>query len=289
MPRKLFVILFVAVAAAFAQPTEGDLAYQALRDKNYSKAVDGFERALAAVPPPPADRLPGIHKDLAYTLLKIGENERARDHFAEAVRLDPSDDHAALEYAFLCFETKQPAMARRVFARLKDAARAPADRATAQQAFQNIDVPLASGIARWQQALALDASNFSAHEELAGLAMQRDDFPLAVEHYQAALRLKPDRTDLLLELGRALKQMGREADAIAAWRKAAVSADARVEETARDLLPPAELASLPPPVPSAETPRIVASAREMGAKSLEKGFLQDAVKYLWAAHQTDPA
>ncbi len=50
-----------------------------------------------------------IRKDLAYTYLKIGETEAARDQFAEALRLDPKDTHLALEYAFLCFETKKQA------------------------------------------------------------------------------------------------------------------------------------------------------------------------------------
>jgi tetratricopeptide (TPR) repeat protein len=291
LSRQLLVVsLFVLAAGgavAAAQSSDAEQAYSALRDKDYAKAVAGFERALAADPPPPTDRAPAIHKDLAYTLLKIGENERARDQFAEALRLDPADDHAALEYAFLCFETKQPAMARRVFARLRNSALEAADRATAARAFQNIDTPLADGIARWQQALALDPSNFSAHEELAGLAVQRDEFALAVEHYQAALRLKPQRTDLRLELGRAFQQMGRDAEAVAAWKEAALSTDARVSETARDLLPPAELAALPPPAPAPA--RVTTSAREMASKSLEKGYLQDAVKYLWVAHQTDPA
>jgi Tfp pilus assembly protein PilF len=277
MPGK-FVLMIFCLAAACAQSPDAERAYQALRDKDYPTAVSAFEGALTAVPPPAADRLPAIHKDLAYTLLKIGEDERARDEFAEAAKLDPSDDRAALEYAFLCFETKQPAIARRIFARLKDSARDAGDRATAAQAFQNIDRPLGDGIARWRQALALDPSNFSAHEELAVLAMQRDDFVLAAEHYQAALRLKPERTDLLLDLGRVFREMGRDAEAFGVWKQAALNADARVEETARDLLPPAELAGLPPPALSGS--RAVASNREMGARSLEKGYLQDAVKYL---------
>jgi Tfp pilus assembly protein PilF len=178
-------------------------------------------------------------------------------------------------------------MARRVFARLKDSARDAADRATAAQAFQNIDAPLAAGIARWQQALALDPSNFSAHEELASLADQRDEFALAVEHYRAALRLKSQRTDLLVDLGRALQQMGRQDEALNAWKQAARSPDARVSETARALLPPAELALLPPP--ASPPPQVTATARDLAIRSLEKGYLQDAVKYLWVAHQTDPS
>lgn len=295
--RRFAIVLILLSAAASAQNSvqTADVAlnraYQALQKKDYPQAIAGFEQALASTPPLTPDKSASIHQDLAYTLLKTGENERARDHFAAALRLDPSDDRTALEYAFLCYETKQPGEARRLFSRLKTSARAEADRATAAQAFHNIDAPLADGIARWQQALALDPSNFSAHEELARLAEQRDDLPLAVEHYQAAVRLKPQRSDLWLDLGRVFQALGRTADAVAAWKQAAGSPDPRISETARDLLPPAEpLPVTPPPIAAtAPAPSALPDAREMGAKSLEKGYLQDAVKYLWSAHQTDPS
>ena len=68
-------------------------AYKGLREKNYDRAIAGFEQAIALAP----DRA-SIHKDLAYTLLKVGENEAARDQFREAMRIDPTDQHVALEY-----------------------------------------------------------------------------------------------------------------------------------------------------------------------------------------------
>ena len=57
--------------------------------------------------------------DLAYTLLKIGESEQARDQFGEAMRIQPDNNHVALEYAFLCYETKMQAIARRIFDRIR--------------------------------------------------------------------------------------------------------------------------------------------------------------------------
>ncbi|MCX6628357.1 MAG: hypothetical protein NTW28_12095 [Candidatus Solibacter sp.] len=52
------------------------------------------------------------------------------------MRLDPTDATATLEYAFLCYQTKQQAEARRVFDRLRRTGNA-----TAEQALHNIDVP----------------------------------------------------------------------------------------------------------------------------------------------------
>lgn len=60
-----------------------DQAYAALRVKHYEDAIRGFEHAVAMEPTRAA-----IRKDLAYTLLKIGDSEAARDQFAEAMRLD---------------------------------------------------------------------------------------------------------------------------------------------------------------------------------------------------------
>jgi Tfp pilus assembly protein PilF len=102
-------------------------AYEAIRARNYDDGIARFLKAIAAAP----DR-PAVRKDLAYTYLKIGENTAARDQFREAIRLDPKDFHVALEYAFLCNETKEQAQARRVFDRVRKAgdpeSRAPAKR-----------------------------------------------------------------------------------------------------------------------------------------------------------------
>ena len=147
--RHVFLMMMAAwpvAAQAFHAPETDPAyapltkAYEALRTRQYDEAVANFEKAIQAAPA----RAP-IRKDLAYTLLKIGETESARDQFKEAMRIDPQDTHVALEYAFLCYETKQRAEARRIFLRVKDSGDA-ASRATAQQAFDNIDRPLVEGI-----------------------------------------------------------------------------------------------------------------------------------------------
>src|SRR6266853_1634808 len=227
-----FPCLFATIAAiAFAQATdpeykELDRAYLALRAKQYDLAIAGFERAIALAP----DR-PSIRKDLAYTLLKVGENEGARVQFAVAVRLDPGDQQVALEYAFLCYETKQEIVARRIFERYNQT------NPTAAQAFENIDRPLREGIERWRRALATQPDNFSGHLELAHLAELRDELPLAAEHYEQAWRLRPDRRELLLDLGRVWKQQGRADIAAAALLAASRGAEPRVAEQAKELLP----------------------------------------------------
>ena len=232
------VLAFCAVASAQSPAPSPDpaylplsQAYEALRTRDYEKAIAAFHQAVEAAP-----ARPSIRKDLAYTLLKIGETEAARDQFGEAVRLDANDTHVALEYAFLCFETKKQAEARRIFDRIRKSGD-PASRATAEQAFRNIDTPLQEGIERWKKALALGPENFSAHHELAELAEQRDELELAAEHYLKAWRLLPERKSVLLDLGRVLKALNRVEEANAALLAASRGGEPRAAESARALLP----------------------------------------------------
>lgn len=229
------LLVAASSAAQTADPaySELDKAYERLRGRDYAAAITAFCRAAELAP-----QRPDIRKNLAYTLLKIGEPEAARDQFAEAMRLDPKDHHVALEYAFLAYETGQQRIARLVFDRVRNTAGADAAaRATAEQAFQNVDRPLAEGIRRWSQALEQDANNFSAHEELARLAEQRSEWALAATHYEAARRIKPAERRLLLDLGRAWKETGRVEQAIAALLAASRGAEPRTAEAARALLP----------------------------------------------------
>jgi len=230
----LHITLLVALALQSASAQDPDPAYRplqhaydALRNREYDQAVAAFRQSIELAP-----SRAGIRKDLAYTLLKIGENEAARDQFAEAMRLDPADRHVALEYAFLCYETKLQGEARRIFDRIRKTGDT-----TAEQAFQNIDQPLAEGIARWQKALEMSPDNFSAHQELAALAEQRDEIELAAEHYEKAWKLKPEERSLMLDLGRVWKMLGRNEEAGFVLLASSRGGQPRVAEKARELLP----------------------------------------------------
>src|ERR1700722_14642156 len=113
--KTLILVVFLA-ASSFGEVSDPlAKAYEALKAKDYDQAIPAFLQAVAASPAR-AD----IRKDLAYTYLKVGESEAARDQFGEAMRLDPADTHVALEYAFLCYESRGDAVvwkatARRIF------------------------------------------------------------------------------------------------------------------------------------------------------------------------------
>ena len=90
-----FAILTAACALAAAQtpdPAYEPLAraYVALQARDYDAAVAGFTRAIELAP-----QRASIRKDLAYTFLKIGENDLARDQFHAAMTIDPADVQVA--------------------------------------------------------------------------------------------------------------------------------------------------------------------------------------------------
>ena len=234
MRTVVFFALCAAAAAQTADPAYEPLshAYEALRAHDYDRAVAGFRQAIEAAP-----RRASIRKDLAYTYLKIGENEAAKEQFRDARQIDPADLQIAMEYAFLCYESKeQPAQAKAEARRIFDRIRRTGND-TAEQAFHNIDDPLAAGIDRWRNAIALAGGNFSAHYELASLAEQRDALELAAEHYEKAWRLLPDRRSVLLDLGRVWKLLNRGDRAKAALLAASRGGEPRAAEMARELLP----------------------------------------------------
>ena len=232
----LFGVLMLAAMLTEQVVTPGQKeltqAYDALRKKDYDAAIEGFRLGIAKQP-----ANAGIHKDLAYTLLKTGENAAARDEFAAALQLDPQDESAALEFAFLAFETKEPIQARRMFDKLRKSGSKAATRQTAEQAFQNIDQPLAAGIARWSQVAgqAGQSRMFSAHWELAQTAELRDELTLAAKEYDICRALKPQMTELLIDLARVWKQIQRGEDAQAALLAASRSSDSRTAEQALEL------------------------------------------------------
>ena len=232
----LLAIVSVPVCGQTAEggSAELDQAYRALLAKDYDHAIAEFRAGLALQP---GNAM--VHKDLAYTLLKTGDSAEARDEFEAALKLNPRDDTAALEYAFLCYETKKPIEARRTFKRLREHGATDATRKTAEQAFQNIDRPLAEGIQRWREALAKSAdpnalSTFSAHWELAQLAEQRDELDLAAEQYEICHQLKPNLSSLWLDLARVWQQVNRVEEARSALIAAMWSTDSRTIERAHE-------------------------------------------------------
>lgn len=206
-------------------------AYSALREEEFDKAIENFNKAVQVAPA----RI-DIRKDLAYTYFKIGSNEPARQQFLRVMQLDPTDYHSALEVAFLDFEIddrREKAEAHRIFDYVRQMGD-PDSKATAQQAFQNIDGGLLTAIAGYQQAIKLDPTNLAAFFRLGEVAHERGEYELAINSYRAAATLNSG--PLYIDLAEALQTVGRTADAQDALAQAARMSDRYTAERAKDLL-----------------------------------------------------
>lgn len=207
-------------------------AYAALAAQDYDGAVAGFRQALIATP-----ARPEIEKELAYALLKTGATLEAREAFSRAVHLDPADERAAMELAFLQHETGQAAAALATFQRLASSEDAQVRQLAAATA-RNLESELDAGIARWVEAIAQDPSNRSVHLELAELYEKRNQPSKAAAQYLEGWRLPgPDGDEVLLKLARARLAAGDPEGTHGAWLLAAQSAETRIAETAKTLMP----------------------------------------------------
>ncbi len=134
---------------------------------------------------------------------------------------------------------------------------------------------------------ALLAASRGAEPRVAEQARERlpARYPYVYE-FQRALELDPGNTELRRELAYLHVAMGQNAQAEQEF--------ARVIETSpQDLASAAQLRLLRSPQKLEErkdvpTPAASADAKELGAKSLEKGYMQDALRYLSVAHENDP-
>lgn len=287
---RMLILLLLLLSRPGDAGAEANRGYEALRAGRYDEAVEAFERALEVDP-----GLRHVRKDLAYALLRRGDREEARRHFRLLHREDPSDEMAALEYAFLCYETRQVQQARRVFDTLRRGAQDARVRQTAGEAFERVDRPLREGIEQWSEAVRRAPQQWSAHEELARLAEARDELALAAEHYELAWKLRPQKYELLLDLARVWRELGREQQSRAALATAWRRGPARVAELAREMLhgavPSAEVQELAAPIPSPAAEVAAAPPLppyEMGERSLAGSYVQDAYRYFRMALEENP-
>jgi Tfp pilus assembly protein PilF len=208
-------------------------AYRALAVKDYDAAIAHYKVAVQAAP-----RRPSLRKELGYTYLKAGETLQGREAFEEALLLDPADERASLELAFLFHETGEVAKARGLFAGLMGSTDAGVE-AAAAQAFASVDGELQRSIGRWVEAVQMDPLNRSAQLELAELYEKQGQPQKAIDHYLAALVIPSEksRDEILLGLGRARQAAGDPEGAVGAWLIASRSNESRTSVLAREKLP----------------------------------------------------
>ncbi len=208
-----------------------DQAYAALREQDLSLAIRKFLPAIALQP-----ERTDVRKDLAYTYLRVGENELARRQFAEVARLAPQDETSLLELAFLDYESQvieNRSEAWRIFRRLMETG-SESTRQTARRAFENIDHTLATYIEAKLLVARVDSGNPFVAFELGIAFHERNAFLEAVIWYRRAVQA--GQSQARLRLGEVLLRLERRQEAIDAFTTALDSGDGFVSEEARERL-----------------------------------------------------
>lgn len=172
-------------------------------------ALQRIER-LQPTPVPEAE----VHAQLAQVLLALRDPAEARAHLDHAVSVDASQPLALARLAEQTV-TRSPEEAL-VFARRSAAA---ADqtylsayyraRTLQQAASANSDLVEPETLeAAWRQVATLNPRSADAHEALAQLRAEADDFEPALALQRRAMELEPARDDLLLGMARVLIMKG---------------------------------------------------------------------------------
>ena len=257
----LLVVLWACLLpAAFAQaPAPAQRAYDALRARNYDAAIAAFQEAIAAAP-----AHSGLRKDLAYTYLKAGETEAARDQFAEAMRLDPPTN-TSLSNTRSC-ASKRASRPRRAASSIACARPPRGPRVQPPPRPSRISTSRLRRVSpAGAPSSAQSPQDFSARVELAHLSEQRDELEPAAGQYLAAWRIRPAERELLLDDGRVWRRSGATNRPRAALLAASRGSRPRVAEQARELLPAERPRPPSTAVPSSSTPPIWNLRRRTGA------------------------
>ncbi|MDB4913117.1 MAG: hypothetical protein JWM95_761 [Gemmatimonadetes bacterium] len=206
-----------------------DGAFTALKKKDYDSAIAGFLRVLERIP-----SRNDVRKNLAYAYFKVGKNELARREFAEIVRRDTTDESAALELAFLDFESRESgrkADAYQLFKRLR-AARDSGVRSRSAAAFASVDTSLSIRMERWMQAMRKEPDNDIFSWEFARAAEERGLQHLAEEYYRGST--SNPYSVLWLDVARLLRAQGRPRDAEEIEQRAAKGDNPFLAEQVRE-------------------------------------------------------
>ncbi len=137
----------------------------------------------------------------------------------------------------------------------------------------------------FQQALALDAPNTELRRELAYLHLAMSQRAEAEREFERVVRDAPEDLLSAAQLGFLRLERGEKAAAMPLLDRVLAGSDEELADRVRVAL------QIPQTLKKrGEAPRAAVSveAKTLADRSIEKGYLQDALKYLKIAHENDP-
>jgi tetratricopeptide (TPR) repeat protein len=137
----------------------------------------------------------------------------------------------------------------------------------------------------FQKALEFDASNYELRRELAYLHLAMNEKEQAEREF--ALIVRHDPADLLSTAQLGFLMLGRkdQANALPLLDRVLKGDDDELADRVRTALHLPQVLRRRPETPRAE---VKVEAKVLAYKSLEKGYMNDALKYLTIAHESDP-
>lgn len=221
------------------------------------------------------------HQELARLAEQRGELELAEQHYFYAWRLRNDMREFLLDIGRVRLAKGDPAGA---IAPLLAASRGAEPR-TADLARALLPRDHYPYVSEFEAALQLDAANARLRRELAFLLLAMQQPERAEKELEAAHTADPKDRLVAAQLG--LLYLSRQDPKAAALLEEVLKQgpDDELSDRVRTAL------RLPQTLRRrAETPaaKVNEEARELAAKSLEKGYLKDAVRYLRVVHETDP-
>ena len=165
------------------------------RPKILREDTFGYEREIVREP-----QVASLRDSAAMLYLELGNVNKAAEHFAASVRMQPENAAAHFNLGTVL------SMQNKLDEALSEFNRALALKPDYGQAHNNLGSLLRQrGDAKgaqlhFREALRLDPANAEAHRNLAGLSRDAGDLAAAIQHYRDALKAKPDWIPAMMEL-----------------------------------------------------------------------------------------
>lgn len=213
-----------------------DLGMMLLSRGKLPVALEVAEKAAAVAPESYQARML-----LGLVQARMRHLEDARKTYARAMQLNPTAPEAILALAMVEAADEDKEQSERTF---QEALRLFPRSAVLHQEYAKMLLKFgtapAMAIAQLETALSLDGSLAESHYQLGNLALNDGKLQPALQHLEAAARLKPESSRIHFALARAYRRSGRAEDAAretAAFQKLKADEDGPVEKGDRPGVP----------------------------------------------------
>jgi tetratricopeptide (TPR) repeat protein len=234
---------------------------------------EGIARWSKVVAERPADFM--AHYELARLSDSRDELETAADHYRQAWKIDPGKSEILIDLAKVYRSLNRTDEAN---ASLLVASRGREARAS--EAARELFPDRYPYVYEFRNALALDPDNATLRRELAYLLLAMNRKVDAEKEFQRVLQKSPDDLLAAAQLGFLMLERNAKSEAMSHLERVMAGSDLALANRVRAVL-------RVPLKQNAETAQM-ADSRTLAEKSLQSGYLNDALRYLKAANEEDP-